>query len=338
LRRTFVVAVTLAALFLHAAPASATFPGGNGRIAFQAVVGGQRDIYSVNPDGTDLRRLTDSPAGDYSPAWSPDGRKIVFASDRDGNLEIYLMNADGSGQTRLTEDPASGYDPDWSPDGRRIAFTSARSPSGLYVMDADGSDEALVAADGSTPAWSPAGGEITFVRYPVSIWAVNPDTGAETFLLESDAKVSAVEWTPDAGTIIFVLDQSSGFGTQFGAYTMSSDGSDVSGPFANGASSVVASPDGSKIALNCGGSSCATDSIYVQNADGTGRYGPIATGSDLDWQPIAVGPRREDFANGPQFCRTERDFMGAAAFTGKYGADEHGANAFGKCVAGKGSA
>ena len=60
------------------------------------------------------------------PAWSPDGTKIAFTSNRDGNYEIYTMNADGTGQTSLTNNAAYDFDPAWSPDGTKIAFTSDR--------------------------------------------------------------------------------------------------------------------------------------------------------------------------------------------------------------------
>jgi len=59
--------------------------------------------------------LTADPGTDVVPAWSPDGRKIAFSSNRDGNPEIYVMNDDGSGQTRLTTDPGTDVVPAWSP-------------------------------------------------------------------------------------------------------------------------------------------------------------------------------------------------------------------------------
>ena len=73
----------------------------------------EKDIYVMNADGTDVRRLTDSPGKDEGPTWSPDGTKIAFSSDRDGQQELYVMNADGTGARRLTDNPARDESPDW---------------------------------------------------------------------------------------------------------------------------------------------------------------------------------------------------------------------------------
>jgi Tol biopolymer transport system component len=69
----------------------------------------------MNADGSGQRSLTRDPASDVQAAWSPDGRRIAFSSDRDGNDEIYVMNADGSGQRNLTPGPTGGASPAWSP-------------------------------------------------------------------------------------------------------------------------------------------------------------------------------------------------------------------------------
>jgi hypothetical protein len=92
-------------------------------------------------DGSAPTRLTYSDTGDYAPAWSPDGTRLAFASDRDrGNLEIFTMAGDGSGVARLTNGVRIDGDPAWSPDGTRIAFASDRDgKSEIYTMAVDGS-------------------------------------------------------------------------------------------------------------------------------------------------------------------------------------------------------
>ena len=104
-------------------------------IAFQSDRTGNWDIYSVratcgdtagDKDAGDLHRLTDDPADDLLPAWSPDGRSIAFVSTRDGNPEIYVMDRDGSSQRRLTFDPAADWWPVWMPDSHHILFVSDR--------------------------------------------------------------------------------------------------------------------------------------------------------------------------------------------------------------------
>ena len=105
---------------------------------------GSYDVYSVKPDGSDLRRLTDNQSYDAECVYSPDGAKILFTSDRDGDLELYTMNPDGGGVTRITH--ALGYDggtglerittcpefdafPMFTPDGRELVWASNRHGS-----------------------------------------------------------------------------------------------------------------------------------------------------------------------------------------------------------------
>ena len=87
-----------------------------GRIAFDNF----DDVWTIDADGTDLTRLTHSPAFEFDPSWSPDGTQIAYRSDRGDESEIWVMNADGTGQRRLT----AGLSPAWSPDGSSIAYAS----------------------------------------------------------------------------------------------------------------------------------------------------------------------------------------------------------------------
>ena len=84
-----------------------------GSIAFASNRDGNWEVYVMNADGSGQTRLTDNPAWDRGPRWSPDGSRIAFVSQRDQNNDIYVMNADGSGQTRLTDNPARDGQPSW---------------------------------------------------------------------------------------------------------------------------------------------------------------------------------------------------------------------------------
>ena len=96
-----------------------------------------------------FRRLTGKEARGR-PAWSPDGTKIAFASDRDGTFFIYVMNADGSNIERLSTGTAVEHDPTWSPDGRFIAFTRASTPQAIAIVDVATHEEAgAITADGA---------------------------------------------------------------------------------------------------------------------------------------------------------------------------------------------
>lgn len=110
------------------------------RIAFGSKLEGEMQIYTVNPDGSDLRPLP-TPAAGVAPSWSPDGAHIVFATERDGNSDLYLMDADGGNQRALVSDDSWEYAPVWSPDGSQIAFTSTRDGDpAIYVIPAEGGE------------------------------------------------------------------------------------------------------------------------------------------------------------------------------------------------------
>ena len=130
------------------------------RIAFASNRDGNWEIYLMNSDGSNPHNVTNNPATDSHPSWSPDGSKIVFQSERAGNFEIYVMNSDGSEQKRLTEDRGVDHSPAWSPDGTKIAFVSdRRGRQSVWTMNSEDGSE-LEDVTGSYvnsrwPTWGP---------------------------------------------------------------------------------------------------------------------------------------------------------------------------------------
>ena len=132
-----------------------------GRIAFVAnrTDDGNADIFSADIGGETMIDLTNDPAPDRSPSWSPDGQQIAFASRRADNWDIYSMRADGSDLRRLTEDPAYDGEPAWSPDGTRIAFSSSRDGDlDIFVLELSSGALRRVTDDPAAdyqPTWAP---------------------------------------------------------------------------------------------------------------------------------------------------------------------------------------
>jgi dipeptidyl aminopeptidase/acylaminoacyl peptidase len=164
-------AVTLALVL--ASTATPSFHGLVGAIAFDRPGDANVEIYAMDADGSNVRNLSNSPAGDHDPRYSPDGSRIAFQTNRDSNWEIYVMNADGSDQTRLTFNSASDELPAWTADGR-IVFVSDRDGNAeLYAMNADGGDVRRFTHDAADdpafdyfPAPAPNGDAVAFISKP----------------------------------------------------------------------------------------------------------------------------------------------------------------------------
>ncbi|MCA9075499.1 MAG: PD40 domain-containing protein [Planctomycetaceae bacterium] len=129
------------------------------------------DIYTVNADGTDLQRLTDSEGYDAEGSYSHDGKQIVFTSTRDGDPDLYVMDANGSNVRQLTN--VDGYDggPFFSPDDNWIIFRSDRDKEHmlqLFAISVDGKHEVQLTHDLNTVNWAPyfhpSGDDIVWAR------------------------------------------------------------------------------------------------------------------------------------------------------------------------------
>jgi TolB protein len=220
-RGILVVGLWLAAalaVVIVVTPARATFPGTNGRIVFSSNKDGNFELYSMNPDGTGVSRLTNNTADDINPDVSPDGSKIAFASNRDGNYEIYEMNFNGTSPVRITNNPSADLDPAWSPDGSKIVFEhDVGSNFDIFVMDADGFGPVNItnnpATDGS-PAWSPSGTRIAFSTDRdgnFEIYTMNTNGTGLTRMTNDPDTDEQPGWSPDGTSIIFDSDRNGDF-------------------------------------------------------------------------------------------------------------------------------
>jgi len=169
----------------------------------------------MDADGSNVKNLTSFRGRNCAPAWSPDGKRIAFQSNRDGNYEIYVMDADGKNQKRLTDKEAYDGYPAWSPDGKRIAYESDNQ---IHVMDADGKNSAQV-TKGPGPHmtrfyWSPDGKKLGFVSgngpYMWNVYTVDIDGKNTTKVTASSFTHIGFAWSPDSTHIAYCTSNASG--------------------------------------------------------------------------------------------------------------------------------
>ncbi len=298
MKRSVWLVVVMVALALPGS-AQAAFPGTNGKIAFYSSADGDREIYTINPDGSGLLQLTHNTVRDEVPSWSPDGRQIVFmrAHDVSGPAnDVWKMNADGAGQTLVDE--YSGTTPSWSADSQQIAFTKdgycdppPYEDGGVWTMNADGTNAAFLTCQYGRGAcctsWSPDGTRIVWSEAPGPPPAIYRHTfGGETVRLtafDDGYGRTYPDWSPSAHKIMFtVSDDLSAERLPIRLFTMNPDGSEQA-PLREGYNAVW-SPDGAKIAFSYDGPPAG---IWTANADGSGATF-LTSGSAASWQPIPV--------------------------------------------------
>ena len=173
-RRPLILALLALAVVVTASvfPAGATPFGDNGKIVFERPTRNGSNLYTVNPNGSKLKRLTGARGVESDASWSEDGTKVAFSKARNpekGPYEIWVVNANGSGLKRLTRHGGFSVAPAWSPDGRKIVYATDAGSGGrlsLYVMNVDGSDQQrLLSRRGSSltdPQYSGNGTRIAF--------------------------------------------------------------------------------------------------------------------------------------------------------------------------------
>lgn len=127
------------------------------QIAVTSYRSGNKDIWLMNDDGSNLIQLTKHKSIDEHPAWSPDASKIAFTSYRSGNADIWVMDRDGSNLKQLSSDKSKDFYPAWSSDGTKIAFVSERSGNkDIWIMSSDGTNVMQLTTNESndeSPTW-----------------------------------------------------------------------------------------------------------------------------------------------------------------------------------------
>ncbi len=182
----------------------------------------QISLFIAASDGSGEQPLLSSHDADYDPVWSPDGKKIVFTSDRGGSADLFQVNPDGSGVTQLTNDPAYDDQAAFSPDGKRLVFVSTRSGGRAHLWTLDlATRRATALTSGQNgdfrPSWSPDGKWIAFSsdrgnpapfahgRWErlqlADIYVVHPDGSGLRKLTKGDF-CGSPKWTSDSSRLV----------------------------------------------------------------------------------------------------------------------------------------
>ena len=203
--------------------------GSSGLIAFTSDSGTDKDIYIMNSDGTRKVNITRNKSDDFSPAWSPDGKKLAFISNRTGNFDIFSVDFNGKNLINLTESPENNYMPSWSFDSSLLAYTVRNGDEeSIFTVSADGSQkEQITTGTGCKdvfPRWSPVKNEMAFIsnRTGQNEIYIARNSGTELINI-TDNRLDEYHflWSPDGKKIAFLAR----YDGQTDLYIMNSDGS-----------------------------------------------------------------------------------------------------------------
>ena len=238
MRRTLVVVGALTVVVVAMQPSGATFPGGNGKIAYFDFGQSPFQIHVIEPDGSAEAQLTAGQRSATDPTWSADGSRIAFVRDKPKGRRsaLFIMNADGSGKTLIrrgvTQRRGEMAGPAWSPDGTQIVFCAFsnvnRAAPNLYVINQDGSGLNKISLGRNRfdchPSWSPDGTRIAFVTLSrngsQSLATMNPD-GSDRTILVRRGQNQFPNWSPDGAQIVFTRQNPS----QADVFVIDNDGS-----------------------------------------------------------------------------------------------------------------
>ena len=271
----------------------------NGRIYFTSnFAGSSSEVYSMNPDGTDRRRLTFTSEWEQYLDVSRDGKKLIVATEAEGALEgyLYAMNADGTNRRLVMTVPGSRIiSPDLSPDGRSIAYGAAAKDapvSAIWTVSASGGKATQLTpstVQATWPSWSPDGARIVYAATApgsdkLSLYIMNADGSGATVLRACDPGCGTPVWTPDGARIVYTEFDGPVAHVRWCAMQQPAPLCALSTGIDMTSLTLDVSPDGSQLAYMQTESS--TDRIATANLNGSGQTfvtANLRTIYDLAW-------------------------------------------------------
>jgi TolB protein len=277
-----------AAVMVFASLAFAVYPGKNGRIVFIEAKAGAFQLYTMNPDGSDVVQVTNLPPSQnpfWTPAYSPDNQQIVFSNDATGVMELYVISADGTGLRQLTHDAGDDIFARWSRDGNVILYSRLfiANMQGAYhhlaTINADGTNPEFVTHvlfDDIGPTYFPNGEQILFgstrENLRSGVWIANADGSNPKGITRPSLSAGTPDISPDGRSLVFDDHEATEYLPNIWAGNVDGTGlRRLTDPNALAAGQPAFSPDGRKIVFVGSASFSFAPDIYSMSADGTHR-------------------------------------------------------------------